>query len=93
MIGAPGNQEGRGSLFYSANPVFMSGRSILPNDTTGMNESSIRDQYQGKVILELEIKYNTLHLTMYACVYGPFMVIQYVCRMYRKSLNSSHRYC
>ena len=67
MIGAPGNQEGRGSLYYSANinnPMFTSGRSTLP-DAAGMDDLTIRDQYQGKVILELEIKYNTLHLTMY----------------------------
>ena len=86
MISAPGNQEGQGSV-YSArinNPMFTSGRSILPN-AAGTDDISIRDQYQGKVILELEIKYNTLHL-------GPFMVIQCVCHMYRKSLNSSRRY-
>ena len=59
MIGAPGNEEGRGSLYSASinNPMFTSGRSILPNGTTGMDESSIRDQYQGKVILELKIKY------------------------------------
>ena len=50
MLGAPGNEEGRGSLFYSTianNVTFMSGRNRLPN-ADGVFDDSITDQYQGQ---------------------------------------------
>ena len=50
MLGAPGNQEGRGSLFYSTSPditSFMSGQSLLPN-ADGVSDDTITDQYQGQ---------------------------------------------
>ena len=79
MIGAPGNQEGRGSLYSASinNPTFMSGRSVLP-DAAGMNDPSIRDQYQGKVILELEIKYNTPYNVCVGSFYGNSVRVPYV---------------
>ena len=55
MLGAPGNQEGRGSLFYStsADSVnFMSGRNRLPN-ADGMFDETITDQYQGQGVFRL----------------------------------------
>lgn len=50
MIGAPGNEEGRGSLYYSTradNDTFMSGLNRLPN-ADGVSDDSITDQYQGQ---------------------------------------------
>ena len=50
MIGAPGNEEGRGSLFYSTsvnNMTFMSGLDRLPN-ADGVSDNTITDQYQGQ---------------------------------------------
>ena len=50
MIGAPGNEEGRGSLYYSTSTnsdTFMSGQNRLPN-ADGVSDNSITDQYQGQ---------------------------------------------
>ena len=55
MLGAPGNQEGRGSLFYSTSAnsmTFMSGRNRLPN-ADGTPDPSITDQYQGQEVFRL----------------------------------------
>ena len=55
MLGAPGNQEGRGLLFYSTSPDitnFMSGQFRLPN-ADGMPDLSITDQYQGQGLFRL----------------------------------------
>ena len=55
MLGAPGNQEGRGSLFYSTSPnsmTFMSGQNRLPN-ADGVSDDSITDQYQGQGVFRL----------------------------------------
>ena len=55
MLGAPGNQEGRGSLFYSTSADimnFMSGQFLLPN-ADGVSDLSITDQYQGQGVFRL----------------------------------------
>ena len=55
MLGAPVNEEGRGSLFYSTRTDsrnFMSGRNRLPN-AAGVFDDSITDQYQGQGVFRL----------------------------------------
>jgi hypothetical protein len=50
VIGAPGNNVSRGSLFYSRsddNTTFDSGRLNLPN-AAGMTGDVVTDQYQGQ---------------------------------------------
>ena len=51
VIGAPVNEVGRGSVYYSTSAdidSFMSGRNRLPDNITGVDDETIRDQYQGQ---------------------------------------------